>query len=133
MIDKLDLPAVSAAALTEFEENEYHIISKVVEKAQTQISDSMPEGGSEVLRAGMEFTVSSFRNAMNLGELTILENQINWGMDRLPHDGVKPTNVYQNFQLMADAVDELLSPESAQQIRAYVDWCVAKIKEMLNT
>ncbi len=133
MVEKISSPFVEPAAVAEFVEKVSEIKSGILDRARTRFPAAMPQDGPKVLDAGLDFILKGFASAMEMGELNILNYQIDWGMQRLPHDGVTPMNVLHTFRLVGEVVDELLQPAHARQVRAYVDWSVTKIESMPPT
>jgi hypothetical protein len=133
MVESISSPIVEPAAVAEFIEKTYEIKKNILEKAITLFPDALPQDGPEVLEAGLDFILKGFASAMEMGELKIMDYQIEWGMDRLPHDGVSSLNVLATFRLVGEVVNELLSPGHAHQVQLYIDWSLAKIESMIST
>jgi len=70
--------------------------------------------------------------AMALQNTTLLEQQLAWGNQRQPHDGITPAHLLNRFQLYAEAVNYALPPDHAAAVNQYVHWMIARQQEMVD-
>jgi hypothetical protein len=122
---------VSAEVLEAFRKQNRVIIERSVEAAMQHTEEVAQHGDDAVrlLTSGMQFTLKMLESAMSFGELSILDDEIKWALDRLPHDGVLPEHLISRFEILKLEIHEVLGPEYASQIVPYLDWMAARISE----
>ena len=81
---------------------------------------------------GMEFTTRMLESAMSLREVSILEYQLNWACDRLPHDGVALKHILIRLEIYREQIIEALTEEYASEITLYLDWMITWQKEYIK-
>lgn len=90
------------------------------------------EKAPELLKAGLEFTTNGLHVAMLYGTVDLLAEQMNWAMERLPHDGVATEHVLARLEILRDVVAELLPADHARDALAYVDWMIAEQRRLMG-
>jgi hypothetical protein len=70
--------------------------------------------------------------AMTTGEIALLEDQLTWAMDRLPHEGVKPECTLHRLQIYVDVVQEILPDHQAEEINQFIKWMIQRQQELMN-
>ena len=85
-----------------------------------------------MLTTGLDFTTQALEVAMSLGDTSMLEYQLQWGIERLPHDGVQLADVLRRFQMLEQAIQAILLPQDAAQIEPYILWMIARQRELMN-
>ncbi|MFO7729155.1 MAG: hypothetical protein R6V86_00170, partial [Spirochaetia bacterium] len=63
---------------------------------------------------------------------SILEDQLNWALKRLPHDNVNPVFILNRFELFYDVVDELMPAEKSTGVKHYIRWMIQRMRELLG-
>lgn len=72
-----------------------------------------------ILSAGLEFAPRMLETAMQPHEPRLLDQQLDWAYERLPHDGVVPEHILSRFQIYAEVVGALLpAPHAEGSIRS---------------
>ncbi|GAB6056418.1 hypothetical protein JCM15415_17340 [Methanobacterium movens] len=129
-----DFPPVSPEALKSFKENSPRIIKKTVDISMERSKEVEHHGkkARELLSTGMEFTTRMLESAMLVGEISILEDQLNWACVRLPHDGVTLENILLMLELYQKEIKKTLKNEHNSQIIPYVDWMITWQKEYIK-
>ncbi|MEW6011375.1 MAG: hypothetical protein AB1604_08785 [Euryarchaeota archaeon] len=129
-----DFPPVSPEALKSFKENSPRIIKKTVDISMERSKEVEHHGkkARELLSNGMEFTTRMLESAMSLGEVSILEYQLNWACDRLPHDGVALKHILKRLEIYREQIIEALPEEYASEITLYLDWMITWQKEYIK-
>lgn len=128
------LVPLTPAALDAFRQARPEIIRRVVARSMEH-EDQVAHHGQEaqrLLTSGIEFTTRMLDSAMTVGHGALLEDQMTWAQDRLPHDGVEPEHLLTRFKIYEDVVGELLPAEVAAQVNAYLQWMIARQKELLG-
>jgi len=127
-----DISPVSKEALESYRELSHDIIKESVLRS-LKISDNVIHHGDQaerMLTVGFEFTARILDAVMSIGELSLLEDQLFWAKDRLPHEGVMMEHVLDNFKIYKDVVNEILPNEHAIEINCYLDWMISLQKEL---
>jgi len=120
---------ISKDTLMSLKEHEATIIEKAVE-ASMRRTDEVAHHGEEavsLISSGMQFTLKMVETAMSFGDLAILDDEIRWALDRLPHDGVLPEHIVSRFEILKRVIRDVLLPEQAAQIVPYFEWMEARI------
>lgn len=133
MIDE-DLKAVSSETIAVFQRSSQKIINQVVELSLEREDDVVQHGekAEEIIKAGIEFTTKMLESAMAMGEVLLLEDELQWAKDRLPHDKVNMEHVLERFKIYRDVVDELLPEDNAIEVNSYLNWMIQRQKEIIE-
>lgn len=128
------LPPVSAATLAAFRSASPAIIAQVVARSLAQENKVTHHGenAEQLITAGIQFTSRMLEAALAVGEVALLEDQLTWAMDRLPHDDVAPEHVLNRFRIYREVVQERLPAEQAAEIIPYVDWMITRQQELMQ-
>lgn len=134
MVDANAELSVSAQALASFRHHEQAIIARVAARSLERRDEVIQHGenAEHLITAGIQFTTRMLDTAMALGEVALLEDQLAWALQRLPHDGVSPQQIVNRLRLYAEVVEELLSSDHARQITPFVAWMVTRLNELLR-
>jgi hypothetical protein len=138
MVNKVDLgaelPAISVEALESFRENSQLIIKETVRRSLKREEEVSQHGdqAEKLITSGLEFTTKMLEAAMSMGEIPLLEDELTWAKDRLPHDGVEMEHVLTRFKIYRDLVGEKLPPEYATEVTGFIDWMIAHQKEIID-
>ncbi len=126
------VPPVSAQALAAFRGASQSIIERVVARSLARTDEVVQHGdvAERLITSGIRFTTQMLDAAMAVGEVALLEDQLAWAMDRLPHDGVAPEHILNRLRFYAEAVQELLPAEHAAEVLPFVNWMIARHGEM---
>ena len=128
-----DFPPVSPEALKSFKENSPRIIKKTVDALMSILKKiESDEMSRELLNRGLEFPTRILESAMLVGEISILDDQLSWACDRLPHDGVTLENILLMLELYQKEIKKTLKNEHNSQIIPYVDWMITWQKEYIK-
>lgn len=87
---------------------------------------------ADMVAAGMGFVIKMLDAAMEIGDVTILEDQLVWAAERLPHDGVSSGDVLQRFENFEQVLKAMLEPEHAQAIVLYVQWMIDRQRDIMD-
>ncbi len=127
-------PSVSPDALSAFRDAREAIIREVVARSLAREEEVVHHGdeAERLIASGIEFTTRMLDAAMAVGEVSLLEDQLVWAMDRLPHEQVSPDHVLHRFQIYAEAVRELLPGEYAAQVNRFLEWMIVRQQELVQ-
>lgn len=128
------LPSVSSEAMRAFKASRQAIIDEVVERSMAR-KDEVAHHGAQArvtLVAGLTFTTDMLETAMGFGEPELLDNQLRWAIDRLPHDGVMPEHVLNRFKIYAQVVTEMLPQSHADEINAFLSWMIERQEQLME-
>ena len=134
MLNKRVIPGISKEALTEFQESSSLIIRETVIRSLKREDEIVQHGdrAEELLTKGLEFTAQMLEAAMSLGELPLLEDELLWAKDRLPHDGVKMEHVLVRLKIYRELIKESLQEEHTKEITPYLDWMIKRQEELIQ-
>ena len=79
----------------------------------------------------MEFTALMLEPAMVYGEASLLEDQLRWAVQRLPHDRVNPELIVDRLRIFRDVTAELLPQGAAEQVDRYLLWMIDRLQELI--
>lgn len=129
-----NLPPVNQSAMSAFKINRPMIIQEVVSRSMQRTEDTTQHGdqAEELITSGLEFTTRMLENTMPTGQTALLEDQLTWALDRLPHDRVAPEHLLSRFEIYTQVVAELMETEDAQQINRYLEWMINRLEAMLQ-
>lgn len=134
MQEKKPIGPVSAAALAAFRKEKQAIIQEAAARSLAR-RDEVAHHGDEAERlitSGLEFTTRMVDAAMKMGEVALLDDQLTWAMDRLPHDGVSPEHVLKRFRIYRQVVEEHLPAAHAAEVVRFLEWMIARQQELLQ-
>ena len=128
------IPAVSAETLAAFRENQETVIEKVTERSLAREHEVAHHGddAERLIKSGLTFTTRMLDAAMAVGEVSLLEDQMTWAMERLPHDGVVPQHILNRLRIYREVVREMLPERHASEIEPYVTWMINRLEELLE-
>lgn len=132
MKEKLD--PISSEAMEEFQENKEDIIRETVQMSLEREEEVAHHGeeAEKIIRQGIEFTTRMLESAMLVGEPLLLEDELTWAKDRLPHDGVALEHVHSRFLIYRERLQEKISPEHAPEILSYLDWMISHLELIIE-
>lgn len=125
--------AISKDALNAFISASPYIIKETVNRSMERKSEVLQYGedAEQILTTGLEFTTRMLETAMALGEISILEDELSWARDRLPHDNVELEHILQRFKIYREVLNEQIEPEHCQEINPFLDWMIIRQKEII--
>jgi hypothetical protein len=85
---------------------------------------------SRLITSGIEFTVRVLDAAMAAGESALLEDELRWSLDRLPHDGVLTEHVLSRFALLREVVKERMPPDHTAEVVEVIQWMERRLREL---
>lgn len=124
------IPRMDESGLSEFAEKKAEIISEVVRRSLEFKSEVAQHGptAKNVLGTGFAFTLDAIQAAMEFGEPKLLQHQIEWAVDRLPHDNVQPDHLSHRFKIFKEVIAESFSADRAKIIHAYFDVLIEELR-----
>jgi hypothetical protein len=133
MSDELHMPStVDRSTIASFKKLKNSIIDQAVADIM-RYTKSMEELGSaaeEKIRSGLGFTIEILISVMSLGDKNLLEDQLNWAKDRLPHDGVQPDHIMENMKILAGVINDLMTEKDAESIVPYMEWMIKRMEQV---
>lgn len=119
-------PAASEETVAAFRDAAEAITQDTVRRAM-EYPEEVAHHGEEapaMLHQGLWFTTKGLETALAFHTVSLLEDQMRWGMDRLQHHEVEPKHVLHRLQLYRVAVADHLPAEQAAEVNAYVSWMI---------
>ena len=122
MNDKSGEMAVSPATVAAFTAERSRIIEMTVARSleRTEVAQH-GQDAERLLTIGLDFTTQALLIAMQVVNPALLDQQLQWGNTRLPHDGVSAEQLLQRFQILAEVITETLASLDAQAVNSYVN------------
>ncbi len=129
-----DLLAISPEALESFRENSQLIIKETVVRSLKREKEVSQHGdqAEKLIASELDFTTRMLDTAMSMGEIPLLDDELSWANDRLPHDGVEMEHILSRFKIYRDVVKETLAPEYADEVIGFIDWLIVHQKEIVE-
>jgi len=124
--------SVSQDALAAFRSETPRIVTETASRS-LELTDQVAHHGADAPRlitAGIEFTVKMLDAAMAAGESALLDDELHWALDRLPHDGVLPDHMLSRFALLGEVVKERLPASAAAEVGAAIQWMERRLREI---
>jgi len=139
----MSLPQVSPQALAAFRDARPAIVQETVARVlawEERVDEygqalSVSKGEAEakhMFTAGLSFVLKTLDTVMSLGEPDIIEDQLAWVKQRLPHDGVRPEQVIVLLQTLAKVLQDLLPAESAKEVVPFAEQMAIKQRELMQ-
>jgi hypothetical protein len=88
------------------------------------------EKAEDVMKVGFGFLNRMLETALEFDETAVLEHQLEWSMNRLPHDGVPAPMLLNNVRAYRQVIEANLSPESSREIGRILDWMLNRLEEL---
>jgi MerR family transcriptional regulator, light-induced transcriptional regulator len=134
MSDTLELERVLPEALAAFQAQRLNIVRATVARSLENQAEVAQHGAQaeELLTTGLDFTTQALEVAMRLHNTDMLEYQLQWGNERLPHDGVAPEQLLHRFEILSQVIEATLPAPYAQGITPFVQWLMARQRELIS-
>ncbi|WP_322488774.1 cobalamin B12-binding domain-containing protein [Chloroflexus sp.] len=131
---RLPHPNHSAETLPVLRARRRQIIDRATELALQHPTDTLTLGerAPEVIRAGYEFVTRMFETALAAGRPELLDEQILWGNERQPHDGVLPEHMLHRFEIYDAVLQQFLPAEIATIAREYTGRMIALQRSLVG-
>ena len=128
------IPAISPQAIDAFRTASPTLIKETVARSLARTDEVAHHGedAERLLTAGMEFTVRMLEAAMLTGEIPLLEDELAWAKDRLPHDGVSPEHILSRFKIFREVIISTLPDPYTAEITPFLDWMMARQQEIIG-
>jgi hypothetical protein len=126
-----DYQAVSTEALVAFRAATAEIIKETVAQAMICKADIKQHGdqAERLITSGFEFTTRMLDTAMSMGAISLLEDELSWAKDRLPHDGVSMQHLLNRLTIFRKIVLNKLPPREGSEVVRYIDWMIARLEK----
>ncbi|MFA6448112.1 MAG: hypothetical protein WCX65_01470 [bacterium] len=130
MADGNTLAPITAGALEAFRAASAVIIRETVRRSMEFSAEVEHHGAQaeQLITIGLQFTTRMLEAVMVSGQVSLLEDQMEWALERLPHDGVQAAHMANRLEIYAKVVGETLSQDQAAEIVPYFKWMIARIK-----
>jgi hypothetical protein len=133
MSDELNMPStVDSSTIASFKKLKNSIIDQTVADIMrhTRYMEELGSAAEEKIRSGLDFTIEVLISVMSLGDKNLLEDQLTWAKDRLPHDGVQSDHIMENLKLLAGVIKDLMTEKDAESIVPYVEWMIKRMEQV---
>lgn len=107
---QLKSPNISQDAQQAFRKNKTQIIDTLIANLLEKPGafDHLGDQAEQVLRSGFEFTVNTLDACMQVNDISLLADQLNWAEDRLPHDGISMERMKMNLDSFCLVISEII-------------------------
>ena len=125
---------ISNEALNLFRDMKDDIVRKSVKISMNESGseDLLGDDAFDVLFNGIGITVDMVDNAMGISDISILEDQLNWAISRLPLDGINPGYIRDRLIVISGVIKEIMPEKISHEINAYFEWMIKKLEELPN-
>ncbi len=115
---QLKSPNISPDARQAFKQNQTKIIDTLVARllAQPGAFDHLGNQAEQVLKNGFEFTANTLDACMQVNDISLLVDQLNWAKDRLPYDGISMERMKKNLDSFCQVISEFIHPPLDNEI-----------------
>ena len=133
MANNSELPLVTPVTLAAFEAQRGELVKKTVARAMARPQEVAQHGveAEQLLTVGLDFTTQALAVAMRLRDGEMLDQQLRWGNDRLPHDGVSAVQVLHRLEDLAEVVSATLAEGDAAVVNAYVKRMIGQERALI--
>ncbi len=127
-----ELKPVSSGSLSAFQNARDEIIRVTVERSLSKTEEVSHHGDEarRILTAGIDFTQKMLESAMEFGDEAMLEDEMRWAIDRLPHDGALPEHLVSRFRILRSVARGNLGADSSEEIVPYIEWMIHRIEQL---
>jgi hypothetical protein len=134
MLNSAQLKREPPEAVAAFHAQRIAIVQKVVALAMERQDEVAQHGdqAEQILTVGLDYTMQALEVAMSLHDLEMLEYQLQWSNERLPHDHVLPTHLLSRFEILAHVIETTLQGPQAQAVNQFVGWMIARQRELIQ-
>ena len=124
--------SVSQEAIGAFRSETFRILEQTVSRSLARKEQVVQHGAEapRLITSGIEFTVRMLDAAIAAGESALLEDELQWALDRLPHDGVSLEHMLSRFALLREVVKERLPVAPAAEVGAAIEWMERRLREI---
>ena len=118
---------VSEETLAEFDRVRPQVEEAVLKHclAADRPEETMGPAAEAKIKNGLGFVSKMLRTTMSLAVVEILQDQMEWGKDRLPQYGVSADMVIKNFGRYREALEKEISPAAFSEMQPYIDAMIA--------
>jgi MerR family transcriptional regulator, light-induced transcriptional regulator len=129
-----DTCSVSPAALEAFRAASPAILAETLARSLARREEVAHHGAEaeRLIAGGLGFTMKMLDAAMAAGESALLEDELSWAIDRLPHDGVSVDAMVSRIRILEDVVLELLPPLPGAEIASVLQWMGSRLQELAS-
>ena len=122
---------LDAQALQEFRKQQNQLVEKTVARLMEAKADfaHMGDKAESKMLAGFGFINRMLETTMEFDEIAIMEHQLEWSANRLPHDGVPMPIMIKTLHVYRQVIEENLSAESSQRIGQQLEWMVSWLEK----
>jgi hypothetical protein len=121
----------TAAALAEFRKEKDDLVAETISRRMESNAEFEHLGGkaNDIMVAGFGFLNRMLETVLEFDEFAIMEHQLEWSENRLPHDGVSGLMLLNNLRAYRQVVEERLSPTGGREVMRVLDRIVARLED----
>ena len=105
-------------------------VGEITRKATEVAFERSPKKGPERINLkekyskGLQMVGHILESVICVGEKALLLDQLDWGKTRLPHEGISPEQVLENFKIYRATIREVLEEKYSSEILPYLDFLI---------
>lgn len=125
-------PGSGTSALAEFRKQKVNLTEKTIARLMESKAEFQHFGdqAADIMHAGFGFLNRMLETVLEFDETAILEHQLDWSANRLPHDGVPLSMLLNNIRVYQQVIEEDLTPASSRVIGHRLDWMINRLEEL---
>ena len=103
---------------------------EITRKATEMALERSPKKGIERIDLkekydkGLQMVGQILEAVICVGEKALLQDQLDWGKTRLPHEGILPEEVLENLKIYRATIREVLEEKYSLEILPYLDFLI---------
>lgn len=97
--------------------------------AKVVVRLGLSASAGEKVKAGVLFTLRMLEAVAAVGDGILLEDQMRWALDRLPHDGIPPRMLARNLEVLREVLREEMADAWSGALESYCVRMVGMARE----
>lgn len=81
-------------------------------------------------QTGVDYVMMFLTSFVKFGDLSLMEDQLQWSRDRLPEDNFSLEEVQRSFLIISDVFQDLLPEKVWSEVNPYLEWMIARQEEV---
>lgn len=135
MTEMNNLKPVSPEAVEAFKKEQQNIINDAVAVSMKFKEDVEHHGeqAEQLIGTGLMFTAKMLEAILPTGQTVLLDDQLKWAVERLPHDGVQTTQIIKRLNYFSEALSKRIPPRLSEEIIPYIDYMIKRMEEITSS
>ena len=132
MTTQKNFKPISSESMGAYKKEVQNIVKETVGRALEFKEECEQHGdkAEQLIAMGLQFTTNMLEAIMASGNVALMEDQLSWAMDRLPHDGVAHKHMIHRLEILSEVANEKLPADNSAEIVPYIKHMVARSEEL---